>query len=122
MGSSLKVQFDDPQHRWMVMTIRSDASVVTLTVSSVLYDTLDELVDSLHALATGDDYRSVRIFKEPASCELRFKRENDTIGLELCRFSAFNRLRSPKPGQTLFEAVGTFAEICLPFWRALRNL
>jgi hypothetical protein len=37
MGSNLRVQFDDPQHGWMIMTIRSDAGIVTLTVSSVAY-------------------------------------------------------------------------------------
>ena len=122
MSSSLKVQFDDPQGGWMVVTIRSDASVVTLSVSSVLYDTLDELVDSLHALATGDDHPSVRIFEEPTSCELQFKRENGTIGLKLCRFASFSRPRSGKPGETLLATAGTFAEMCLPFWRALRSL
>jgi hypothetical protein len=35
------------------MTIRSDETVVTLFVSDVLYNTLDELVDALHALTTG---------------------------------------------------------------------
>jgi hypothetical protein len=122
MDSPLKVQFDDPQGGWMAITIQSSAGVVTLSASSVLYDTLDELVDGLHALATGDHYRSVRIFEEPTSCELRFKRENSAMGLELCRFPSFSPARSAKSGETLFEAVGTFVEICFPFWRALRNL
>jgi hypothetical protein len=120
MADALKVQFDDPQSGWMALTIRSDETLVTLAVSSVLYDTLDELVDGLHALTTGDHYRSVRIFEEPTSCALRFKRENGTIRLELCRFSSCSQVRSRKPGQMLFEIEGTLAEICLPFWCALR--
>lgn len=104
------------------MTIRSDETVVTLLVSYVLYNTLDELVDGLHALTTGDHYRSVRIFEEPTSCELRFRRENELIRFELWRFSSYSQIRSRKPGQMLFEIEGTLAEICLPFWRALRNL
>jgi hypothetical protein len=116
MGSKLRVQFDDPQHGRMAMSIRSDASVVTLAVSSVLYDTLDELVDGLHALITGDCRRAVRIMEEPTVCELRFTREGAAIGLEVCRLSSRDR------GQTLFETDGSFSEVCVPFWRALRNL
>lgn len=122
MGNKLRVEFGDPQHGWMAMTIRSDASVVALTVSSVLYDTLDELVDGLRALTTGDDHRSVRIFEEPTSCELQFNLANGTMGLKLCRFDSHSRRSSRKPGQRLFETAGSGSEICLPFWRALRNL
>jgi len=122
MADALKVRFDDPQNGWMAMTIRSDETIVTLLVSYVLYNTLDELVDGLHALTTGDNYRSVRIFEEPTTCEMRFRRENGTIRFELCRFSSFSRVASRKPGQMLFEIEGTLAEVCLPFWRALRNL
>jgi hypothetical protein len=111
MGSKLRIQFDDPQHGWMAMSIRSDVGVVTVTVSSVAYDTLDELVDGLHALTTGDGYRAVRIMEEPTVCELRFKCESGAMGLKVCRLSLRN------DGQTLFEADGSFSEICVPFWR-----
>jgi len=122
MSSLLKVQLGDPQAGWMLMTIRSDAIVVRLTVSRALFDTLDELVDGLHALTTGDDYRLVRIFEEPTYCELRFKRENDTVSLEICRFAKFSLAQSRRSGEALLATAGTFAEMCLPFWRALRDL
>jgi hypothetical protein len=51
MADALKVQFDDPQNGGMAMTIRSDETVVTLVMSRVLYNTLDELVDGLRAWA-----------------------------------------------------------------------
>src|SRR6266436_161875 len=116
LGSKLRVQFDDPQHGWMTISIRSDASLVTLTVSSVVYHTLDELVEGLHALATGDCSRCVRIMEEPTVCELQFKRESVPIGLRVCRRTSRDHC------QTLFETESSFSEICVPFWRALRNL
>jgi hypothetical protein len=116
MGRKLRIQFDDPQHGWLAMFIRSDDTIVTLAVSRVAYDTLDELVDGLQALVTGDSYRAVRIMEEPTVCELRFKRESDAIRLKVCR------LWSHDDCETLFETDGSFSELCLPFWRALRDL
>jgi hypothetical protein len=85
MGSRLKVQFDDPQHGWMALTIQSDVGVATLNMSVVGFDTLDEMVEALHALITGDHYQSVRIMEEPTVCELQFRREDGTMRLELHR-------------------------------------
>jgi hypothetical protein len=116
MGSRLKVQFDDPQHGWMALTIRSDVGVATLNMSYVGFDTLHEMVDALHALILGDHYRSVRIMEEPTVCELQFHRQDDIMRLELHRLSPRNHR------QTIFGDSGRFVEICLPFWRALRNL
>ena len=116
MGSRLKVQFDDPQHGWMALTIQSDVGVATLNMSVVGFDTLDEMVEALHALITGDHYRSVRIMEEPTVCELQFRREDGTMRLELHRLFPRNHR------QTIFGDSGSIAEICLPFWRALRNL
>jgi hypothetical protein len=115
LGSKLEVQFDDPQHGWMAMSIRSDSDV-TLTMSSVAYDTLNELIEGLHALITGDSYRTIRVFEEPTVCELRFECEGTAIRLNVLRPS------SRGDGEPLLETDGNFSEICLPFWRALRNL
>jgi hypothetical protein len=116
MGSRLKVQFGDPQHGWMALTMQSDVGAATLNMSYVGFDTLDEMIEALHALITGDHYRSVRIMEEPTVCELQFRREDGTIRLHLHRLLPHNHF------QPLFDDSGTFAEICLPFWRALRNL
>jgi len=116
LGSKLRVELGDPVHGWMDLTIRSTVGLVTLAVSHVLYDTLNDLVEALHALAIGDDHRSVRVMEEPEVCELRFERENGTVRLKICRRPSSHRC------QTLLEAEGSFQEVCLPFWRALRKL
>ena len=54
--------------------------------------------------------------EEPTVCELQFKRESVPIGLRVCRRTSRDHC------QTLFETEGSFSEICVPFWRALRNL
>jgi hypothetical protein len=103
----------------MALTIQSDTNVVTLVASYTPYDTLDELVECLHALlTTGDARRTVRVMEEPEVCELRFEHENGTISLEVCRRFSHQHRRC----HTLFEARGSVLEMCLPFWRALRSL
>ena len=90
MGTRLRVQFDDPQHGWMTLTIQSDVGVATLNMSYVGFDTLDEMIDGLHALSTGECSRAVRIMEEPTVSELRSRRENGTIALVVCRISPPN--------------------------------
>ena len=102
----------------MELTIRTQGGLAALCVSYTPHDTLDEMVGALHGLTTYDDCRSVRIMEEPEVCELRFEQENGTVNLEVCRRFSIQH----QHGQTLLEARGSTLEICLPFWRALRNL
>jgi hypothetical protein len=93
----------------MALTIRSNAGLAALVGSCVLYDTLDEMVEALRALAIGDDLRRVRVLEEPEECQLRFERESGTVRLEVCRRFSMRR------GQTLLAAEGSYREVCLPF-------
>jgi hypothetical protein len=102
----------------MPLAIQADACVVALTASYTPYDSLNEMVGALHGLTTYDDVRLVHISEEPAVCELRFNRNGGTIELDLCR-----RAWEHHPHcRMLLEASGSILEMCLPFWRALRNL
>ena len=92
-------------------------SVVTLLASYTPFNSLDEMIDALHALTNYDDRKLVRVLEEPAICELRFERENGTIDLEVCRSLSIQH----RYCRTLLTARGSVPEMCLPFWRALAS-
>jgi hypothetical protein len=102
----------------MDLIIRADACAVALAASYAGYDWLAEMVGALHGLTTYDHRKLVRILEEPEVCELRFDRADDTLTLEVCR----RALVQHRHRRTLLETRGSTLEICLPFWRALRNL
>ena len=56
--------------------------------------------------------------EEPEVCELRLERKDGAIELHVCRRASFDHPHC----RTLLEASGSILEMCLPFWRALRNL
>ena len=118
MSSTLKVEFDDPHAGWVGLTIRADTDAITLRISYTPFNTLDEMISAVHGLTTYDDRKSVRLSEEPEVCELRFECNKSTIDLEVCRRASFQHPRC----QTLLKTRGSTLEMCLPFWRALRNL
>src|SRR5262245_57560004 len=83
-NKELRVEFGDPEHGWIDLTIQSGAEVLTLSASYLLYDTVDEMVDALHALITDDGGQFVRVFEEPEIYELRFDSENGSIRMQVC--------------------------------------
>jgi hypothetical protein len=82
------------------------------------FDSLDELVGTLHGLTTYEDRKAVRISEEPEISELRFERVNSTMDLVVCRRASIQHRRC----RMLLNTRGSTLEMCLPFWRALRNL
>jgi hypothetical protein len=114
----LKVEFGDPHAGWMDLMIRADACAVALTASYAGYGWLAEMVGTLHGLTTYDHRKLVRILEEPEVCELRFDRVDGTLSLEVCRRAS----EQHRHCRTLLEASGSILEMCLSFWRALRNL
>jgi hypothetical protein len=118
MGAQLHVQFTNPDAGWMDMTIRADGRVIKLAASYV-FDTVGELVESLHAITTGETLRSIRFLEEPDLYEMAFECEDcGTIRVEIFR-STLSRRRL---GAAVFEARGNALKVHLAFWRALRSL
>src|SRR5262245_4066356 len=116
MGSSLKVRFGDPLHGWMSLSMQSDTHDVRLNMSHVLFDTLTDLVECLHAMNTGDDERSVQILEEPKICVLHFRRAAGDFEINA------HRNCQPHQHELVLRHNGGFADVCMPFWRALRDL
>lgn len=118
--SQLKVRFDEPEHGWMPFIISQDEEVCVRCDASDIYPSLEQLVIALNAMLDGHDERFVAWTEEPAELEMRFLRRDDVIRLEVSSFpGSFRPIETPEAD---FVFVGTYDEVCLPFWRALRAL
>src|SRR5262245_10715216 len=60
MADAFNVQFGDPQSGWMVMTIRSDETVVTLDVSYVLWHGTVRIFEERRAANCSSGAKTVR--------------------------------------------------------------
>jgi hypothetical protein len=120
MPDKLKVAFDDPEHGWVGLTIGRGDESVTFNASYTPSDSFLDLTDALYNLFLYSGEAKVTWHSGSVEYELRFAKEGGLV-----RFWAYeylDHLRDAGKGQLFFEASGTYEEICLPFWRALRNL
>lgn len=116
----LKVRFDEPEHAWIGLFIFEDDTQIVHSDVSRIYDSFAQLVAALGAMLDAHDERSVVWLEGPAELELHFSRRDDVLRLEINSFDDKKRpLEKPNAG---FSFTGSYDEICLPFWRALRSL
>jgi hypothetical protein len=119
----LHVSFDDPNHGWIGITVRTDddpadAHSFTDSMSYTPFDSFWELVTALNLLAAGGNVAvAANWFSQPTRHEFRFARVEDVCSLQILTFTEF--VHQPTARLT---ARGTFREICRPFWKALRDL
>ena len=118
--SQLKVRFGEPEHGWMSVSILANEVELLRIDASDIYPSLHLLVDALSAMLDSRAEKTVDWTEEPNEIEMRFTRDSENIKLEISSFlSSFRPLNS---SESDFAFVGTYDEICLPFWRALRSL
>lgn len=120
MRDKLKVAFDDPEHGWVGLTVSGRGETVTLTASYTPSDAFRDLTDALYRLFLYDGRARVVWHSGATEYEARFTREGDAVRLEVEEFP--DHPRGEGKGARLFAASGTYEDICLPFWRALRSL
>lgn len=119
MTTKLKVAFENPNAGWVTLTINQGGQTISLT-ASYIYDSFLQLTYTLHSLLFGQGQAIVTWLTEPVEYEMRFAREADTLHLAIHDFP--DRRRSPFLGRPLLTLSGSYEEVCLPFWRALRAL
>src|SRR5215211_5319991 len=119
-SGSLKAAFDDPGDGWVGLTISRGDEAVTITVSFTPSDSFRELADALYNLFLYEGEAKVIWNEGPGEGEMRFSRQGELVRLEMCQHP--NRLREEGRGERLFEASGSYEDVCVPFWRALRDL
>ena len=57
--------------------------------------------------------------EEPIESEFRFRRNGELVSLEVLEFPDHRRVLQPA---SRFDFQGSYEEVALPFWRALRDL
>jgi len=120
VSGGLKAAFDDPEHGWVGLTISRGGEAVTIITSYTPNDPFLDLTNALYNLFLYDGEAKVVLHYGSNEYELRFLREGDVVRLDVYEYP--DRLRGVGRGERFFEASGSYEDICLPFWRALRNL
>jgi len=125
--SKIKVSFDDPAHGWVRLVITSDSQSIGIS-ASYIYNSFYGLVDALCHLhkppgtsVLGQQQETVVWMSEPAEAEMRFVRRGDLITLDILWFSDSRRSEFGQPNPEM-SISGSYDEVALPFWRALRSL
>ncbi len=119
MQPKLKIAFDDLEHGWVGLTISYDVETLTIVASYTPSDSFLALTDALHSLLH-DGQAKVMWHCEPPEFEMLFARSGANVNLEIYEFSDYHR--GIGRGEKVFTFSGTYADVCLPFWRALRDL
>lgn len=108
----LRVQFGDPEHGWIQISVSDGIHTVVVDVDSKFH-AFQGLTTALLGLFNERGQYKVWWFEEPIETEWKFVKQKDEIAFQ------FRRSIYPEP---VFEFTGSYEEVCLPFWRALRSL
>ena len=117
--SKLSVIFGDPEFGWISVSLQFGTETFTMEASYV-YNAFFPLVDTLLQLHTALSQNVVGWTVEPTEYDMHFSRVGETITLDILVWPDSGR--SSFRQEKLFSVSGSYAEICLPFWRALRGL
>lgn len=120
MLSKLKVTFDDIEFGWVGLSINCGDDVLSIDVSYTPYDSFLDLTNALHKLLRWDGLETITWNTEPIEYDFIFSRKGARINLNIKEYP--DCLRAQQKGEKLFEVAGTYKQVCLPFWRALRDL
>jgi hypothetical protein len=119
MQPKLKVAFDDLEHGWVRLTISYSVETFIIVASYTPRDSALELTNALHSLLS-DGQAKVTWHCEPPEYDMWLFRSGSNVSLEIHEYSDYRR--GIERGEKAFALSGTYEEICLPFWRALRDL
>jgi len=119
MQPKIKVAFDDLEHGWVRLTINYGTETFTIVASYTPSDSFLDLTNALHSLLR-DGQVKVTWHCEPPEYDMLFSRSGVSVSLEIYEFPDYRR--GIKRGEKVFAISGTYEEVCLPFWRALRDL
>lgn len=115
--SVLMFRLDEPRHGWLPVRLQMGSKEFEFAGSDVLNNPLEELVDALHAAASGRE-ASVWWFLEPGGYWFDFGPSGDRIELRIYFGESISG--ADRRLEALLE--GARADILLPFWRAVQRL
>jgi len=120
MSDKLKVVFDDPGDGWVGLKLSRDGEVADIIASYAPYDSFLDLVDALYNLFLYEGEWKVIWNEAPVEYEVCFGRAGTLVSLEVLEFP--DRRREIQRAQSRLSASGSYEDVAVPFWRALRNL
>lgn len=118
--AKLKVKFDEPEHGWIGFTIEVDGEERVNCSASHIFNSFERLVNALRMTFDSQVESTVLWLEEPWELEMIFAQRGDEVELRISSYSDYRHLPEYDNKPLIFR--GTYEEICLPFWRALREL
>lgn len=118
--AKLLVTFDEPDAGTIEITLRHEVKTVHIG-ASYIYSSFHALVEALIRLKISADEAVVVWQCEPFEYEFRFRSLDTAVSLQVILFPDSRRSVFDEPDPKL-ATVGSYEEVCLPFWRALRQL
>lgn len=120
MLTKLKVSFSDPEHGWISLTVNYNLESFNVDVADVPSDSLLNLTAALHNLFLYDGQAAVTWHGEPIEYDMLFSRNDTNIILKIYEYP--DHRRGSERGKRVCVISGAYDDVCLPFWRALKNL
>ncbi|HEX8564628.1 MAG TPA: hypothetical protein VF648_03095 [Pyrinomonadaceae bacterium] len=120
MQQKLKVAFDNPDSGWVGLSLNYGIKTISIIASYTPSDSFLDLTNALHNLLLHNGQATVTWHCEPSEFDMYFSRTTAEISLEISEF--FDYHRGEGLGKQIFVVSGTYEDVCLPFWRALRDL
>ena len=117
---SLRVRFEDPQNGWIGLRVENNGDVFEESLSYTPYNSILDLVTAITTLFHPGSSAAVNWNSEPTEYDFLFSNDNGTIDFSIVEFPDGNRQQNRSC--LIFQAQGSFTTICIPFWRALRQL
>ncbi len=118
--AKLHVSFGEPDAGWIRVSLQHEADVIQIG-ASYIYSSFHSLTEALIRLKNGADEAVVVWQCEPSEYEMRFGYRDGIVDLQVLLFPGPERSIFDEPNPKL-TINGTYEEVCLPFWRALRQL
>lgn len=109
---ALQINFGDPEHGWITISVRDDVKEVVIEVDSK-YESFLTLISLLTKLIDECGEFAVSWLEEPIVTTWTFTKQKDEI--------VFEFLRSNE-NQAIFQFTGSYETVCLPFLSALQSL
>jgi hypothetical protein len=120
MSQTLRVSLESPQSGWMSLSLRAGEDILLMGASCAPYDSLRDLIEGLNAMLDGHTEINVKWNCEPEEFDFRLAAVDDRASLNVVRYP--DHRRTKKASRIVFSFQGAKLDICLPFWRALRDL
>ncbi len=123
MTQALNISIESPQSGFMSLRLRAGEQSVVMGASCMPHDSLLELIEALSALlesGAAGEAAAVRWNCEPEEYDFRFTAHGARFRFTVTHHS--DHRRTAGASRQVFSWTGSELDLCVPFWRELRDL